>query len=147
MDLFLRDRSTRFMVGVGGVLLLGLLLAYTLPAIGANGEFEDDESLGFSETGEIVSLMTDRGWTYDISRLGVVVAIIAAIALPRPLSAIQRVIVTIGALAGLAFPLLGVRPILEGDSLGIGLILFSVANLVAVALAWVLRDPSPPEPV
>ncbi len=148
MDDFMESRSGKLMGSVVAVLAAGTLLAYILPAATWSGEdfFGDSvsESIGLSELATAIQLF-DRGWTFDLSRIGVIVALIAAIAFTRDQRDLQRVSITAGCAAGLVFPVYIYSQLELGASLGFGLILFGIACVAAGALPWLIQDEGGPE--
>jgi hypothetical protein len=148
MDDFMESRSGKLMGSVVAVLAAGTLLAYVLPAATWSGEdlFGDSvsESIGLSELATAIQLF-NRGWTFDLSRIRVIVALIAAIAFTRDQRDLQRVCITTGCAAGLVFPVYIYSQLEIGASLGFGLILFGIACVAAGALPWLIQGEGDPE--
>lgn len=144
----MESRSGKLVGSVVAVLAFGTLLAYALPAATWSGDdfFGDpaSESIGLGELATAIQLF-DRGWTFDLSRIGVILALIAAIAFTRAQRDLQRLLITAGCAAGLVFPIYIYSQLELGASLGFGLILFGLACVVAGALPWLIQDEEGPE--
>lgn len=132
------DRSTKVIVGVAGTLGLGIVLGYALPWVTSSGDYGDSSSASLSDVGTVLN-MVNRGWAYDLARLGVVAAIVAAVAFPRRLRSPQALVITLGSVLGLMLPIvLKTKAFGDGDAMGSGMIPFGLACVVAAIAPWVL---------
>jgi hypothetical protein len=131
-------RSPKLVWGVSGVLGVGLLLAYILPALKEPGDYYDGPSrVSMVELNYFLHL-SGNGWILDLAKAGIVTAIVAAFAFPRQDRQTQAVVITIGSLIGLYLPFWIHGKLSGGESLGAGLWILGLACAIAAALPWLL---------
>lgn len=145
METFWQTRSKAMVYGVAGVLVAGAICAYAFPSLKFDGysvfgtSVNESASFGDLKLGLDVA---DKGWLYDLARLGVIAAIIAAIAFPVAQSGAQRLVIALGCIAGVSLPIYVFTQLEDGVSAGAGLILL----LIACSLAGIMALFVPVEP-
>jgi multiple sugar transport system permease protein len=116
-------------------LIIGGVLAYTLPAVTVQG----GGNHGISEVTDAFTRQ-GTGWVLTLSWFSAVLAIISAVVFPRSERFIQAVAISAGAIVAMAFPyyvathLTAMDP--KADSLGSGMVGAWVAFAVAAAIPW-----------
>jgi hypothetical protein len=111
---------------------IGVLCAYTLPAVGGGGE-----KITLSQLGTLIAMFSDKGWLVDLAKVGVAAAAVSAVAFPRRQRVLQACCISLGALATLPLPIWLNGQLGEEESLGSGLILAVLAFLAAAAIPWI----------
>ena len=141
MENFWETRSKIVLIGTVAVLVAGIILAYALPA--ANGTCERNDFVGtkyscsasLSDVTTVLREQYGEGWVYDLAKVGMLVALGAAFGIPATQRNVQRLGVAAGCAAGLALPIYVHSKNADfGAKLGSGLILFSIACIVAAVI-------------
>ena len=132
-------RSMPVVVGVIAVLAIGVICLYALPVYTTKRNPNFGEPGTSEKYGDVKPLMdlAGGGWANDLARVGLVVAVAAAVAFPRSRRALQALLITGGSIAAMAVPFWLARH-KERDSLGAGAIAAWIAFAVAAVLPWVL---------
>ncbi|HEY7117396.1 MAG TPA: hypothetical protein VH475_12465 [Tepidisphaeraceae bacterium] len=123
-------RSPGLIAGVPVALGIGVLCAYTVPAVEWTdvkfaGE-ERKEHVTVSELGTLIALFSDKWWLVDLTKVAVAAAV-SAVAFPRRQRALQACCISIVALAAQPLPTWLHDRLGENESLGAGLILVGAA--------------------
>lgn len=146
MDNIRETRSVGLATAVGTTLGIGVVLGYALPWVtfGADDFGDGGDRIKLGDIGALLTIF-GRGWMLDLARLGVVLAVVAALAFPRSQRTLQALLVSAGGAAALMLPIYILTQLEGGDSPGAGLILFAVAAGVTAILPWVAvtRPPRP----
>lgn len=138
MEGFADRRSMTLLWSVVGVLGLGVVLAYSLPALNEPGDYYGAPSkVSLMQVNYALNL-SGSGWFLDFLKAGILVAIVAAIAFPKRDRVLQGVIITSGSLLGLCLPYWIHGYLGRGESIGPGLWLIAIACLIAALLPWML---------
>lgn len=136
MDGMSQTRPNGLVMLTIGVLLAGVVLAYSLPAVRTGRADAEDSASRFTSLADVTKVMQDAGaWSLAIAHLGVLGAIVAALAIPREERTFRALCVSVGAVAAMAVPLWVARH-LHGAHLGAGMITAWLAFAAAAALPW-----------
>lgn len=139
MDSYRETHSVNMATIIGGVLVVGTALAYLLTWISNNSDAYGAQRASLGDVMKALDLM-DRSWVADVARLGVVAALVAALALPRTYWFTQQVCISLGGAAALFLPIYVYRKFGDGDHMGAGLIIFALAAVITIIAPWVVRD-------
>jgi hypothetical protein len=135
MESFGQNRYVPLVVAAILAIGLGAILLYSLDVATYEDDF-DSYSISYSDAQTVMDLSGD-GWVRNISLIGMVGAIVSALAFTRRQASLQAIAITICSIAAMAGPIWIATKLEDGEKVGPGLISSIVCFGIAAIVPWV----------
>jgi Zn-dependent protease with chaperone function len=144
MEDYQSTHSVKLAISTAGVLALGMIFLYAMPVLTVRDSGFGETTTEHVKYGDVKPLMGLAGgdWANTFLWIGLIAAIVAAVALPNSHRQLRAVVASAGAIAMMAVPFWLSRH-LEGDSLGSGAILAWIAFAIAAIIPWLVGRGEP----